>query len=300
MSKVSIIIPAYNSESTIKSTIYSCLNQTYEDIEIIVIDDGSSDSTGDIVRSIEDSRIKYNFYENQGRSIARNTGLKLASGKYIQFLDSDDTIDSKKIERAIHLLEGNSTIDAVQCGTKYWKKNQLITKMQAKSLSGKKKDKLLLRKNLFPIHSVIFKKELAAQYPEKLSYCEDWYFWVKTLLNANVFTQIDYYGANVFVHENNTMTDHRNMLLGEFYILVRIKKEVNSGSLIRDLKIMKQYVNYCLKYGDEDINNLSISVFKVVPYLKYTNYIINSPKGKRVLKKIVVLKNKILKKEQVY
>ncbi len=300
LSKVSIIIPAYNSENTIKSTIYSCLNQTYKDIEIIVVDDGSIDNTGNIVRSIADSRIKYNFYENQGRSIARNTGLKLAKGKYIQFLDSDDTIDPKKIEKAIHLLEGNSTIDAVQCGTNYWKRNQLITKMPAKSLSRKKMDKLLLRKNLFPIHSVIFKKELAGQYPEKLSYCEDWYFWVKTLLKVNIFSQTDYYGADVFVHENNTMTDYRNMLLGEFYILLRIKKEVDSKSLIRDLKIMKQFVNYCLKYDADDIDNLDISVFKIAPYLKYVNYIINSPKGKSLLKKVVILKNKILKKKQVY
>ncbi|WP_283746697.1 glycosyltransferase family 2 protein [Bacillus cereus] len=300
MGKVSIIIPTYNSESTIKNTIYSCLNQTYKDIEIIVIDDGSSDNTGNIVRSIEDSRIKYNFYENQGRSIARNIGLKLACGKYIQFLDSDDTIDSKKIEQAIHLLEKKPEVAAVQCGTNYWKRNQLIAKIQAKSLGREKMNKLLLRENLFPIHSVVFKKELAAKYPEKLSYCEDWYFWVKTLLNVNVFAQIDYYGADVFVHENNTMVDYRNMLLGEFYILVRIKKEVDSKSLIRDLKIIKQYVNYCLKYEDEDIDNLDIPVFKIVPYLKYINYIINSPKGKRLLRRIVILKNKILKKEQVY
>jgi glycosyltransferase involved in cell wall biosynthesis len=295
---VSIIIPTYNSERTIERTVNSCLTQTYKNIEVIVIDDGSTDQTGNILKSINDSRIRYYYFENSGRSSARNKGLKLAKGKYIQFLDSDDTIEIDKIEKAMTILDNNPNIDAVQCGTRFWYGNQIVCEYKAKK--RKKIEKLLLRENLFPIHSIIFKKELAASFPEDISHCEDWYFWVKTLLGANIFFQSDYFGANVFIHGNNTMSNYRDMLLGEINVLFRIRNEINAHSLTRDLKIIKQYVNYCIKYNGNDLCEMEKSLFHTLSFLKYINYVVSYPTIKILLTKIIKLKNKFLKKENLY
>ena len=97
---VSIIIPAYNVENYIFRGIESCINQTYKDIEIIIIDDGSSDNTQNIIKEYaqKDSRIKYLFQENKGVSAARNTGLDISKGDYVIFLDSDDWLELNTVE----------------------------------------------------------------------------------------------------------------------------------------------------------------------------------------------------------
>ena len=89
---VSVIIPTFNRAHLIGRAIKSVLNQTYQDFEIIVIDDGSTDNTGEIIRSFTDKRIKYikKYKKNKGISVARNIGIKVARGKYIALLDSDD------------------------------------------------------------------------------------------------------------------------------------------------------------------------------------------------------------------
>jgi glycosyltransferase involved in cell wall biosynthesis len=117
MELVSIIIPVYNSEKTIKQTINSVLNQSYPQIEIIVINDGSTDNSGNEINSLNDSRIIYRYQENQGSPIAKNLGLSIANGKYVQFLDADDFLSTDKIENQVKLLDGK--IDAVcVCRTK--------------------------------------------------------------------------------------------------------------------------------------------------------------------------------------
>jgi glycosyltransferase involved in cell wall biosynthesis len=105
---VSVIIPVYNSEKTITETIISGLNQTYKNIEIIIINDGSTDSSEKEILSFNDQRLIYIYQENQGSPIAKNIGLSIAKGKYIQFLDSDDILSPDKIENQVKLLEGRT------------------------------------------------------------------------------------------------------------------------------------------------------------------------------------------------
>lgn len=104
MQLVSIIIPVYNSGLYLKETIDSAINQTWPEKEIIIIDDGSTDNSTEIISQYIHRGIIYNRQENKGASAARNKGLDLATGKYIQFLDSDDVIDKFKIEKQVKLL----------------------------------------------------------------------------------------------------------------------------------------------------------------------------------------------------
>ena len=90
--KVSIIVPAYNAEATIARCIDSILSQTLSELELIVIDDGSTDRTGEICAAYQDERLAYHRKENGGVSTARNMGIRLAQGEYIGFVDSDDYI----------------------------------------------------------------------------------------------------------------------------------------------------------------------------------------------------------------
>ncbi|RSM28455.1 glycosyl transferase [Aeromonas salmonicida] len=106
METVSIIMPAYNAESFIVSSINSVLAQTYEDWKLYVIDDASIDNTGSLVLSFNDSRVCYiRQVNNQGVSIARNVGISAAQGRYIAFLDSDDLWAENKLKIQLDILE---------------------------------------------------------------------------------------------------------------------------------------------------------------------------------------------------
>lgn len=111
---VSVVIPAYNRESSIKKAIESVLNQSYEDIEVIIVDDGSKDNTRQIVNSIDDKRLKYFYQDNAGACAARNKGISLACGEYIAFHDSDDIWHKSKLEKQMNALLKNNA-DIVFC-----------------------------------------------------------------------------------------------------------------------------------------------------------------------------------------
>ena len=110
---ISVIIPAYNRENTIQNSIYSVLNQSMQDFEIIVVDDSSTDKTREKVMEICDGRIHYfRTSKNLGAAGARNEGLDRAKGEYIAFHDSDDIMKKDKLESELHFLETNK-YDAV-------------------------------------------------------------------------------------------------------------------------------------------------------------------------------------------
>ena len=89
---ISVIIPLYNKEPIIERSLQSVLSQDYDDFEVVVVNDGSTDRSADIVRSINDPRIRLIEQENGGPSKARNTGTKSARGEWILFLDADDEL----------------------------------------------------------------------------------------------------------------------------------------------------------------------------------------------------------------
>lgn len=105
---VSIIIPAYNAEKTIKRCIDSIINQSYHFLQIIIIDDGSKDRTQEIINNYNDKRIEYFFQNNAGVSTARNVGISHAKSEYIIFVDADDTLPLRAIEIMVDCMRSNS------------------------------------------------------------------------------------------------------------------------------------------------------------------------------------------------
>ena len=107
--KVSVIMPAYNSEVYIRESIDSVLAQTFADFELIVVDDGSTDTTAAIAESYSDSRIRLIRQLNRGVSVARNTGLEASQGQFITFLDSDDLYYPDFLKTLHRLIQSNQT-----------------------------------------------------------------------------------------------------------------------------------------------------------------------------------------------
>ena len=116
---ISVIVPVYNVEKYLRRCVETIQKQTYADLEIILIDDGSTDDSGKICDDFSkgDRRIKVIHKKNEGLSAARNTGMENATGEYITFVDSDDYIDSKMYEKMIMALE-SSHCDICMCGSK--------------------------------------------------------------------------------------------------------------------------------------------------------------------------------------
>lgn len=112
---ISIIVPVYNSEKYIDRCLDSILNQTYKDLEIVLVNDGSNDQSLKILENyaLRDTRIKVVNQENKGVAAARNTGLDNATGDYILYVDSDDWIENNMVERMVEL---SANADIVFCG----------------------------------------------------------------------------------------------------------------------------------------------------------------------------------------
>ena len=116
MELISVIVPVYNVEAYVAKCIESIQNQSYQHLEIILVDDGSTDDSGDICDQYAayDDRIKVIHQENGGISAARNTGIEAANGDYITFVDSDDYIDLNMYEDMLHILKDND-LDILEC-----------------------------------------------------------------------------------------------------------------------------------------------------------------------------------------
>lgn len=117
MPKVSVVIPAYNAMAYLPETVESVLRQTFTDYEVLIVDDGSSDQILSWVSQVTDPRVKLISQQNQGVSVARNTGIAQAQGEYVAFLDADDLWEPTKLEKQVRCLEDNPAVGLVYTWT---------------------------------------------------------------------------------------------------------------------------------------------------------------------------------------
>jgi len=141
MPKISVIIPTYNSRKFIVDAIESVLKQTYQDIEIIICDDGSTDSTGEIVKRYG-NRIVYRYQNNRGPSAARNMGIIMAKGEYVAFLDADDIWLPEKMSIQLEEIEKSDSIGLVTC-PRYILSNDGNVELYQPEINGLTKNELL-------------------------------------------------------------------------------------------------------------------------------------------------------------
>lgn len=188
---ISVIIPLYNKESSIRCSVESVLTQSFRDIEIIIVNDGSTDRSADIVRSINDPRIRLIEQENGGPSKARNTGVKNAKGEWIVFLDADDELVPDALSLFHNLSLDNHNVDIFDCNKFLRHKGNL--QLQHHPIDGYIKNPLkeFYFRNISPGcgHSM-FKSSFVKQHPydEKIRRYEDCEILLRMLPNATVYS----------------------------------------------------------------------------------------------------------------
>lgn len=162
--KVSVLIPAYNAQDFISRTLESVLCQTYGDFEAIVVDDGSTDATAEIVKQIadKDTRVRYYFQENCGLANTRNRLVELAAGEYVAFLDHDDEWFKDKLSLQVDFLNKHSGFGLVFSDALIKKDGKLVGTCfeERKPSSGMVFYRFLLSGNFVPLPTVLMPKEI--------------------------------------------------------------------------------------------------------------------------------------------
>ena len=211
---VSVIIPTYNNGDIVCDAIDCTFNQTYNKLEIIVVDDGSTDGTGRLLEKKYGSQIRYIYQENRGPSGSRNTGIKYASGKYLQFLDADDLLSPDKISSQIEMLQDISGIAIAYCDfilTDIEDNKQRYDLKLRHLLDGEKPfEDLMMNWETdlsIPIHcflfdAAIFRKH-GISFDESLPNHVDWECWMNVLaLNPRII-YVDKQFANYRIRKNS-------------------------------------------------------------------------------------------------
>lgn len=209
--KISVVVPIYNSEKYIKRCIDSLLKQTYKDIEIIAIDDGSTDSSYDILKTYS-NQITVIHQKNHGVSFSRNEGIKKSTGDYIMFVDSDDWVDIDMIEK-LYLETENGKIDIVRCGyvREYYNHQEQYVIIDKKRKIKKDKsiiyDKFINNYDLAsPCCQLIKKNCIKNLFNENINVGEDYLFNLDVYTNANSYVLLPNCYYHYFYNDNSATT----------------------------------------------------------------------------------------------
>ena len=260
MKKVSIIIPLHNAESFILETLDSCLNQTYSNIEIIIVENGSKDASWELVKTIKDKRVKCFQLSKPNASAARNYGFKKATGNYINFLDADDVISKNKIEQQMNSFSKITENFVMSCA---WGKfidktkeaifeNQSVWKIEGtiewcvNSWNG---GGMMVPGCWLIPKQVIFK---AGLWNENLTLNDDGEFMCRVLLasKGNIFVdnaRVYYRQVSNSLSKNNTSSKDANSLLTSFELYEQhILQKDKSVDVKMSLAI--NYLNFIYEY----------------------------------------------------
>lgn len=211
--KVSVIIPVYNSERFIAQAIESALTQTYKNLEVIVVNDGSTDNSYEKIKPYLSS-IKYISQENKGVSAARNTGIKNSEGELIAFLDSDDIWLSEKLDLQRDYLRSNPDVGLVHSNILYINKNGNLIPSNtdfATDASGMCFKELFKHGNKILTSSVVLRKNCfkkAGYFAENIHYAEDYELWLKVAKHFAI-GHINQPLVLYRIHTTNTTQNHQ-------------------------------------------------------------------------------------------
>ena len=254
---VSVIIPCFNHGKYLPIAISSVRSQTHDHWEIIVVNDGSTDNTAEIVKEYPD--VKYVFQENEGLSAARNAGIKVSSGKYLLFLDADDYLYENGISDNVVILEKHPSVAFVSGAHK---KVDSEGKVLDDSLStpGNNHFEALLQGNYIGMHAtVLYQRWLFVDYKfdQTLDACEDYDLYLRIARNFPVMHHNNFVAAYVF-HGGNMSGNITKMLARVLQVLESSRPTLRSAAevtcLENGIKIWKKY------YSDQAYDNLGKAV----------------------------------------
>lgn len=179
--EISVLMPAFNSAKYIDKSIQSILNQTHKDFEFIIVNDGSTDNTEEVILKYTDERIKYFKTENKGTASALNFGVSKAKYDWIARIDADDLNSPQRLEKQVSFLNDYPDIDILSCRSVYFKNNGRIIFLLKPPLEHKDILKVLNLHNPLNQSGVIYRKKLVKQekYSEKFALNEDFEFFYR-------------------------------------------------------------------------------------------------------------------------
>ncbi|MCK5294944.1 MAG: glycosyltransferase family 2 protein [Arcobacteraceae bacterium] len=253
--KISVIIPSYNRAEFLPKTIESILNQTVKVNEIIVVDDGSTDNTQEVIKEYD---IKYIYQENSGVSSARNAGIKSAVNDWITFLDSDDIWETTKIEKQIEFYKNNKTIK-FSYTDELWKFNNKIIKQnknQQKLQNSTFVDNISLCKigtSTVFIHKYILDE--VGLFDEKLIACEDYDLWLRILRKYKVGYIDEKLITKIAGHKGQLSFETKAQ---DYYRILALLKHKNSEYKDKVLEEIKKKKEILLKGANKHKNQFFI------------------------------------------
>lgn len=246
MEAVSVIIPTYNRKNVIENSIQSVLNQTYPDFELLIIDDGSTDDTKELIDEIKDPRLRYiRLPENKGVAAARNVGIAEAKYDYIAFQDSDDLWMETKLEKQMKVISENPDIGLVYCPYECRKANGQLLTVPDDSIPLQEKQgniyRYMLLRNTIGTPTALLRKECLMKtggFCEGLTCLEDWElflrftqcydvaFLTEALVFANLSTDgVSHNISGYYEARCHMLTTHKEALL-QYGIFSDVTREI--------------------------------------------------------------------------
>lgn len=328
MSKIiSVIIPCYNVEEHIERVVASILIQTFEDFELLIINDGSTDNTANILLRIKelDPRIRVVNKVNQGVSMARNTGLDLATGKYVVFVDGDDWVDAKFLENYIMLLQNDGDALIYQSFVSVFSDKQIEEKLP-KVIFEKDKlaDALIIleqKRCLGGACNKIFSRDIIQQnnirFDKRFSYGEDKIFTLEYLhyVNTIIFSDQCGYYYNRTTESSLSKKHHKASELlvfveKEYELFLNLEKKIPNGRLLKIINARySSFSKYVLlsmyrkndhsKKEDKDLLRQRIAVFDKI-YPRDNSFEIEVPKLINYIYKSDFVMNVIMKLKEKF
>ncbi len=271
MPTISIIIPVYNGKTTILETIASVQQQTFSDIEIIVINDGSTDSTLELLKSIQDERLKIFSYENGGLPVARNRGISHATGEFIAFLDADDMWTPDKLELQLAALQQHPEAGVAYSWTYFkYDEEEYSYADESSFFEGDVYADLLVRNFLHNGSNPLIRRqaiESVGFFDPTLKSCEDWEFYLRLAVNWDFVlvrkAQI------IYRQSSSSMTSKVEVM--EKSLIIVIERAFQSAPVnLQSLKkqsfswVYKYAAQQYLKYGRHNISDLNLATSKLV------------------------------------
>ncbi|RYD79945.1 MAG: glycosyltransferase family 2 protein [Sphingobacteriales bacterium] len=255
---VSIIIPTFNYAHLITETLKSVLNQSYQHWECIIVDDGSTDNTEDIVGNFIKSCPKYPFKYvkkvNEGTSIAKNTGISLSVGKYIQFLDADDLISADKLTIQVSALESNNAALVFSKSVFFIDDDtgrNLINKypkgfLAEQTLSDLELLRRIIKNNIITIGAPLVRKEVlfkAGLFKANLKNNEDWLLWFKValLIKNFVYDGNDKSFTSIRIHNQSAMNSRSKMFDGEVVVRQHMEGELSEMVSSKNITQLRKF-----------------------------------------------------------
>jgi glycosyltransferase involved in cell wall biosynthesis len=248
--RVSVITPTYNYGALIGETLESLRRQTLEDWECVVVDDGSTDDTAEVValEARRDPRVRYVRQANQRQAVAKNTGLARARGRYLQFLDADDLIERRKLELQVEYLESHADVDIVYGGARFFRTQspgELLHSMGdddrpwMPQVSGRGAEVLgaLVRDNAVVINAPLVRRGVADRvgpFDPVLPPAEDWDYWLRCALAGARFEFADMPEtlALVRAHPTSSSQDRFRMYTAGLRIREKLDASLEDGLLL--------------------------------------------------------------------